>query len=122
MRDARSATVGQYAYAVTGPEGLVGFLHDSHQRTAVELDRDFDAVLARRALLERLAGTPPATAPSTAATAEPRPPPIVLPATPPTTAPAAGPTPVRVPSICTGRTLSTMPIRTFCSRRASSRL
>jgi hypothetical protein len=40
---------------------------------------------------------------------------------PPIAPPATVPIGVRVPSICTGRTDSTVARRTVCSRRASSR-
>src|SRR5471032_512694 len=64
---------------------------------------------------------PPATAPITPVTILPRPPPIALPPTPPTTAPATPPIGVLVPSIFTGRRDSMVPMRTVCTRRASSR-
>jgi len=41
---------------------------------------------------------------------------------PPAAPPATAPMPLFVPSIETDRTLSTTPMRTVCSRRASSRL
>ncbi|NUN61217.1 MAG: MCP four helix bundle domain-containing protein [Burkholderiaceae bacterium] len=67
----------------------------------------------------RSAPRPPATAPATAPTTDPRPCPTLLPATPPITAPDAVPTPVWPRSIVTSRTLSTVPMRTICSRCAS---
>src|SRR4029450_1430935 len=64
---------------------------------------------------------PPPSAPSTPATAEVLPSPTLLPAIPPTAPPATAPTPERVPCSVTGRTDSTVPRRTDCSRSASSR-
>ena len=52
----------------------------------------------------------------------PLPPPTVLPAIPPTAPPAMVPTGLFVPSICTGRSASMVPMRTTCGTRASSRL
>src|SRR5690349_2075986 len=52
--DACYAAGAEQAHALTGGELLIGFLHDRAHLAAIEAYRDFECVLARRLVLERV--------------------------------------------------------------------
>ena len=56
VRDPCHAPAFDDAYLVAGRELLIGFLYYRYQIAGVELDRDFDTILARQTFFRRRSG------------------------------------------------------------------
>jgi hypothetical protein len=119
MRNPRDAASGNHMYPLAGREIFVRVPGNCDGIPAVQLDNNFQTVPARHPFLDRRAGNTSRYDTQNRSNRAPLPPPIVMPATPPTAPPATVPIEVLVPSICTGRTLSTVPYLTACSCRAA---